>query len=234
MGMYIFTWPKLREALIEDNKLHDNSDFGKHIIPLMLAKGDNLYAYRFTEYWKDVGTIESYWESNMELIKTLPIFNLYEDFWKIYTDSEHQPPQYSGPNADLKTCLASEGCEIYGKVHNSVLGPDVVVAEGAEIYDSIIMEKCVINANARINRSIIDQNTVVGANVSIGYGPNVPNELKPEVYNTGITVIGINSVIPDNVSIGCDCVIQGVTVLSDYPDGALLSGKTVITEEVAP
>jgi len=231
MGMYIFTWQKLKAALIEDNRLHSNSDFGKHIIPLFLAKGDVMYAYRFTDYWKDVGTIESYWQANMELIKTLPDFNLYEDFWKIYTDAEHQPPQYTGPNADVKTSLVSEGCEVYGRVHNSVLGPDVVISEGAEIYDSIIMEHCVVGENTHINRSIIDQNTTVGANVSIGYGDNVPNELRPDIYNTGITVIGIGSVVPDGVTIGSNCVIHGTAGPEHFDGGVLASGKSILTWE---
>ena len=101
MGIYIFTWDKLREALIEDNKIHADSDFGKHIIPRLLNKSMTLYAYRFKDYWKDVGTIESYWAANMELIKTLPEFNLYEDFWKIYTNSNLQPPMYSGAKSAL-------------------------------------------------------------------------------------------------------------------------------------
>ena len=127
MGIYIFTWEKLRQALIDDNKVHANSDFGMHIIPKMLADGETLYAYRFDGYWKDVGTIESYWQANMELIKTVPEFNFYDSFWKIYTNSENQPPQYVAAGAKIKQSIISEGCEIYGEVYSSVLGPDVDV-----------------------------------------------------------------------------------------------------------
>lgn len=231
MGIYIFTWDVLRKALIEDSKIHPDSDFGKHIIPKMLEEGKTLYAYRFKDYWKDVGTIESYWQANMELIKTLPEFNLYEDFWRIYTNNDYQPPQYTGENASIKTSLISEGCLIYGTVENSVISKNVIIEEGAVVRDSIIMENCVIGANTVIERSIIDQDTKIGANIKMGVGENVINELKPKIYNTGITVIGSNTVVPDGIEIGKNCVILGETTADMYPDNKLESGKSVIIEE---
>ena len=231
MGIYIFTWAKLREALIADNKVHDDSDFGKHIIPWMLKEKQTLFAYRFSDYWKDVGTIESYWTANMDLIKTLPDFNLYDDFWKIYTDSDHQPPQYTGANADVRTSLLSEGCEVYGAVYNSVLGPGVYVEEGAVIRDSIVMENCFIGRNSRLERIIVDENSFVGADVVIGQGDNTPNEAKPKVYNSGITVVGENTSVPDGVTIGKNCVIYGKTVYADYEAGRLESGKDMHHEQ---
>lgn len=231
MGIYIFTWDKLREALIEDNRIHSDSDFGKHIIPSMLNKGMTLYAYRFKDYWKDVGTIESYWAANMELIKTLPEFNLYEDFWKIYTNSNLQPPMYSGPNSEIKTSIVSEGCQVEGKVEHSVLSKNVTIEEGAVIKDSIIMEGCHIGKNTVIDRCIIDQNTVIGSDVVMGTGDNIPNEGKPNIYNTGITVIGSNTNVPDGIEIGKNCVIYGKTVAENYTDNKLPSGKSVIIIE---
>lgn len=231
MGIYIFTWDVLRKALIEDSKIHPDSDFGKHIIPKMLDEGKTLFAYRFKDYWKDVGTIESYWQANMELIKTLPEFNLYEDFWKIYTNNDYQPPQYTGENASVKTSLISEGCLIYGTVENSVISKNVVIEEGAVIRDSIIMENCTIGANTVIDRCIIDQDTKIGANIKMGVGENVINELKPKIYNTGITVIGSNTIVPDGLTIGKNCVILGETTSDMYPDNKLESGKSVIIEE---
>lgn len=228
MGIYIFTWDKLREALIEDNKIHADSDFGKHIIPSMLNKGMTLYAYRFKDYWKDVGTIESYWAANMELIETLPQFNLYEDFWKIYTNSDLQPPMYAGPNSEIKTSIVSEGCQVEGKVLHSVLSKNVVIEDGAVIKDSIIMEGCHIGKNAVIDRCIIDQNTKIGDNVVMGTGDNIPNENKPNIYNTGITVIGSNTTIPGGIEIGKNCVIYGTTVAENYADNKLPSGKSVV------
>ena len=231
MGIYIFTWKKLREALIEDNKVHSNSDFGMHIIPKMLADGETLYAYRFNDYWKDVGTIESYWQANMELIKTVPEFNFYDKFWKIYTKTDNQPPQYVGRGAKLRQSIASEGCEVYGEVHSSVLGPDVLIKKGAVVRDSILMENVVIEEGAVVDRCIIDRNNIIGKGAVLGEGENIPNELKPNIYNTGITVVGENSVIPDGVHIGKNCVIYGKTSVEDYPNGVVASGKSVIKEE---
>lgn len=230
MGIYIFSWDKLRAALIEDNKIHADSDFGKHIIPMMLGRGETLYAWRFKDYWKDVGTIESYWAANMELIETVPKFNLYEAYSKIYTNNESQLPQYTGPNAVIKKSIISEGCRIMGQVEHSVIGTSVVIEEGAVVRDSIIMENCIIRSGCVIDRCIIDQNTEIGSNVVMGVGENIPNEIKPKIYNTGITVIGNNSVVPPNLTIGKNCVIYGKTTAENYPDGKLESGKGVFIE----
>ncbi|MCI8805907.1 MAG: glucose-1-phosphate adenylyltransferase [Clostridiales bacterium] len=227
MGIYIFTWDELRKALIEDSGVHRDSDFGKHIIPAMLGRGKSLYAYRFKDYWKDVGTIESYWAANMELIKALPEFNLYEDFWKIYTNSEHQPPLYTSADASVTRSLISEGCEIYGTVENSVISTGVVIEEGAVVKGSIIMADCVIKKGAVIDRCIIDEHTIIGENVKMGTGENVPNEAKPKIYNTGITVIGSDSEIPDNVEIGKNCVVFGKSTADMYKSGKLESGQTI-------
>ncbi len=231
MGIYIFSWDKLKSMLIKDNSLHEDSDFGKHIIPAMLNENMTMYAYRFKDYWKDVGTIESYWHANMGLIRTLPDFNLYEDFWKIYTDADHQPPIYTSETSDIKTSLLSEGCEVYGTVIDSVLGPNVVIDEGAIVRDSIIMSNCIIGANTVIERCIIDEESVIGKNVFLGTGEDIVNELKPSIYNCGITVIGEKTVIPDNVLIGKNCVIYGKTQISDYVDSKLQSGGTLMLED---
>lgn len=230
MGIYIFTWSNLRKALIEDEKIHPDSDFGKHIIPKMLGENQSLYAYRFKDYWKDVGTIESYWAANMELIKTLPEFNLYEDFWKIYTKSDYQPPQYTGDNASIKTSIVSEGAQIYGSIEHCVISKNVTIEEGAVVKDSIIMEGCVIGKNAVLDRVIVDQNTVIGDNVKMGLWDNIPNEQKPKIYNTGITVIGSDTVVPDNIEIGKNCVVYGKTTAKDYSESKLPSGQSVIIE----
>lgn len=230
MGIYIFTWSNLRKALIEDEKIHPDSDFGKHIIPKMLGEGQSLYAYRFKDYWKDVGTIESYWAANMELIKTLPEFNLYEDFWTIYTKSDYQPPQYTGENASIKTSIVSEGAQIYGSIEHCVISKNVTIEEGAVVKDSIIMEGCVIGKNAVLDRVIVDQNTVIGDNVKMGLWDNIPNEQKPKIYNTGITVIGSDTVVPDNIEIGKNCVVYGKTTAEDYSESKLPSGQSVIIE----
>jgi len=227
MGIYIFTWDKLRAALIKANEEFEDLDFGKHIIPMFLSGGKALYAYRFKDYWKDVGTIDSYWSANMDLVQAVPEFNLYEDFAKIYTSSDHQPPQFTGADADVKTSLLSEGCEVFGSVYNSTLGPDVIVENGAEVRDSIIMANCVIGEGTFIDRCIIDENCVIGANTKIGMGENVPNKRKPHIYDTGITVIGENSTIPSGVTIGKNCVICGITNEEHYENMSLESGETI-------
>ena len=228
MGNYIFSWPVLRAALEDDHRLHPDSDFGKHIIPMLLNKNKRLFAYRFNEYWKDVGTVEAYWMANMDLIQTVPDFNLYEDFWKIYTDSDHQPPLYTGPYSDVNTSIVSEGCEILGRVYNSVIGPEVIIEEGAFVSASIIMGRCIIRKNATLNRCIVDSSCVIGEGVSIGEGDNIPNIDKPHIYDSGITVLGESTFVPPKVRVGKNCVIYGPTEISDYIDGYLPSGHSVI------
>jgi glucose-1-phosphate adenylyltransferase len=231
MGIYIFTWEILRELLIKDHGVHTDSDFGKHIIPLMVQQGRPLYAYRFRGYWKDVGTIESYWSANMELVRAVPDFNLYEDFWQIYTRSGNSAPIYKGPNAETRISLLSEGCEVYGTVVNSVLGTDVYVGEGTIIRDSIIMSNTSIGQNCDIQRCVIDELVQIGDDVKMGTGENVPNEDKPKIYDCGITVVGVNTIIPQGVNIGKNCVIYGKTTHDHYnDDNCLPSGGSIYIE----
>ncbi|MCL2198493.1 MAG: glucose-1-phosphate adenylyltransferase [Defluviitaleaceae bacterium] len=228
MGIYIFRWDLLRDALERDKKVHPDSDFGKHVLPMLLNEGKRMFAYPFSGYWKDVGTVDSYWAANMDLIQTVPDFNLYENFDKIYTDSDHQPPLYTGPNSEVKSSIISEGCEVLGKVFNSVLGPEVIVEEGAVVRDSILMENCYVGKNTVIDRCIIDTDCTIGDEVQMGVGENTPNSYKPGIYDTGITVIGELSIIPDKVQIGKNCVIFGKTEPKDYADLRLESGKSIV------
>jgi glucose-1-phosphate adenylyltransferase len=197
---------------------------------MLLAEGKRMFAYPFSGYWKDVGTIESYWAANMDLIQTLPEFNLYESFQKIYTHADHQPPMYAGKNSEIKGSIVSEGCEVLGKVYYSVIGTNVIIEEGAVVKDSIVMGDCYIGKDAYIDHCIIDTGCTIGDGVEIGLGENVPNVYKPKIYNTGISVLGENSVIPDSVKIGMNCVILGKTTPKDYPDNTLESGQSIIKE----
>ena len=227
MGIYIFSWPVLKEALIA-LKDQNGCDFGKHILPYCKEKGQRLFAYEYNGYWKDVGTLGSYWEANMELIDIIPEFNLYEEFWKIYTNSANIPPQYIAENAVVDKCIIANGTEIYGEVHSSVLGGSVTVGKGSVVRDSIIMQGVTIGENCVIEKAIIAEDTVIGNDVSIGIGSEVPNKMKPNIYSGGLATIGENSVIPGGVQIGKNTAISGVTSSEDYIDGVLASGETLI------
>ncbi len=226
MGIYIFTWEVLREALIT-LKDQPGCDFGKHIIPYCHERGDRIFAYEYNGYWKDVGTLGSYWESNMELIDLIPEFNLYEEFWKIYTKSDKTPPQYISDEAIIDKVIIGEASEIYGEVHNSVIGSDVYIGRGAVVRDSIIMNSTYIGDGTIVEKGIIAENVVVGKNCVIGVGEDVPNNWKPDVYSFGLATIGDKTVIPDGMKIGKNTAIMGETCLEDYPDGTLPCGGTI-------
>ncbi len=227
MGIYIFNWKTLKEALIA---MADQPalDFGKHVIPYCHEKGAPLYAYEFTGYWKDVGTLSSYWEANMELIDIVPEFNLYEEYWKIYTKSEIQPPDYIADNSVAERSIIGEGSDVYGEVYNSVIGCGVTIGKGTVVRDSIIMNQTQIGENCEINKAIIAENVVVGNQVKLGVGEEVQNDTAPHIYNHGLVTIGEKSVIPDGISVGKNSVISGVTTAADYADSQLASGKTLI------
>ena len=226
MGIYIFNWNCLKEALMTLSE-QPNCDFGKHVIPYCFSKGENLVAYEYNGYWKDVGTLGSYWEANMELIDIIPEFNLYEEFWKIYTKNDIIPPQYISGDARISRSLIGDGTEIEGEVVNSVIGCGVRVGKGAVVRDSIVMQGSVIGDGAVLERAIVAENVSVGARAVLGVGENVPNRIKPNVYSFGLAVVGENTVIPAGVRIGKNTAVTGLTVLEDYQDGLLASGETL-------
>ena len=230
MGIYIFSWPVLKDALIA-LKDQNGCDFGKHILPYCKEKGQRLFAYEYNGYWKEVGTLGSYWEANMELIDIIPEFNLYEEFWRIYTKGDVIPPQYISEDAVVDKCIIGEGTEVYGEVHNSVIGPNVVIGRGSVIRDSIIMKNTSVGENVVMDKAIVAEDVVVGNNVVIGCGEEAPNVLKPAVYSFGLAAIGENSVIPDNVKIGKNTAISGVTTKEDYPDGELAAGQVIAAKD---
>ena len=227
MGIYIFSWKVLRDALIE-LKDQQSCDFGKHIIPYCFEKQKRLFAYEFNGYWKDVGTLGSYWEANMELIDLIPEFNLYEEYWKIYTKCDTIEPQYIAPGAHVERCIIGEASEIHGEVINSVIGPNVYIGEGTVVRDSIIMKDTSIGKNVTIDKSIIAENCRIEDGVTLGIGEEAPNKLNESVYSFGLVTIGDDSVIPENVSVGKNTAISGVTEREDYPDGILASGEVII------
>ena len=229
MGIYIFNWKTLKEALCANAK-QQALDFGKHVIPYCHEKGAPLYAYEFNGYWKDVGTLSSYWEANMELVDIVPEFNLYEEYWKIYTKSEIQPPQYLADDSVVERSIIGEGSDIYGEVYNSVIGCGVTIGKGTVVRDSIIMNQTRIGENCELNKAIVAEQVEIGSDVKMGVGEEADNETAPHIYNSGIVTVGERSIIPQGVSIGKNTVIFGVTTADDYKNSELAGGKALIKE----
>lgn len=187
MGIYIFNKKKLFEYLIADEADPDSSnDFGKNIIPTMLAAGEKLFAYPFRGYWKDVGTIQSLWEANMDLLGKNPKLSLFDESWRIFSRHIAYAPQYISGTARVYNSSITEGCEIYGTVRNCVLGTGVKVMEGAAVCDSVIMSDVVIEPGAQVNYSIVDSGVTVGKNATVGEVRNVAREIT--VIGAGINI----------------------------------------------
>lgn len=227
MGIYIFSWQVLKDALIKLSE-EPGCDFGKHIIPFCHSAGKRIFAYEYNGYWKDVGTLGSYWEANMELIDIIPEFNLYEEYWKIYTKSDIIPPQYISENSKIERSIIGEGTEIYGEVSNSVIGAGVTIGEGAIIKDSIIMKGSVIGAGAVVDKAIIAEDVTVGEGAVLGEGEMAPSKYDPKVYQFELVVVGERSTIPGKVRIGRNTAISGETTPDDYHGGVLESGDYII------
>ena len=202
MGIYIFTRKKLFDYLIADAADPDSAnDFGKNIIPAMLGAGERMMAYPFHGYWKDVGTIDSLWEANMDILGEDPSLRLNDGSWRVYSRHENAPPQYIGPNAVIENVSVTEGCEILGTVRNSLLGENVRIMEGAVVEDAVLMGDSIVHAGARVSYAIIDRNVDIGKDATVG---------KPRASAAGIAVVG------EGVCIG-----NGETVA----DGAIISDK---------
>jgi len=227
MGIYIFSWKALKEALIKLSE-EPGCDFGKHVIPYCFEQGKRIFAYEYNGYWKDVGTLGSYWEANMELIDIIPEFNLYEEYWKIYTKSDRIPPQYISADAKITKCIIGEGSEIYGEVTNSVIGSGVTIEKGAVVKDSIIMQDSVIGEGAVVEKAIVAEDVKVGAGAHLGVGEYAQSKYDQKVYQFDLVTIGEHSVIPENVKIGKNTAISGATAAEDYPNGELESGGYII------
>ena len=164
----------------------------------------------------------------MELIDLIPEFNLYEEYWKIYTKSEAIEPQYVAAEAVTERCIIGEGAGIYGKVYGSVIGPGVIIGKDSVVRDSIIMQNTRIGDNVTINKSIIAENVKIGDRVELGIGEEAPNKLNESVYSFGLVTVGENSVIPSGVKVGKNTAISGDTEPGDYPEGILASGESII------
>ena len=200
MGIYIFSKDKLQKYLTEDEANPDSvNDFGKNIIPNMLAAGEKMYAYSFEGYWKDVGTINSLWEANMDLIGKDPVLDLADPDWRIYSRNQSTGPQFIAEGARIENCYVTDGCEIHGTVINSVLGAGVKVAAGAYVKDSVLMGDTQICEGATVNYSIIDTNVTIGAGAGVGAARE---EAK------GITVLGEDVKVPAGARVEDGAIIS--------------------------
>ncbi len=223
MGVYVFSKRALRQWL-DDERI----DFGRHVIPAMLEGGARVFGYRFDGYWQDVGTIQSYWESNLALLAENPELDLYDKDWVIHTKSEERAPARISTTAQVHNSLISHGCVIAGTVVNSVLSPGVRVDMGAVVRDSIVMFDTVIRAGAVVDRAIVDKEVVVGQGALVGDGPDdTPNRQEPGRLNTGITVVGKRSVIPRGARIGRNVRIGEKVRSTDFPTRTVKAGASV-------
>lgn len=200
MGVYVFSWPALRAYLTADAVSELSShDFGRNIIPQMLAGGERLFAYRFSGYWKDVGTVESYWEANMDLLGDEPALDLYDPDWRIYSVNPAQPPHFVAATAKVACSMITEGCKVYGEVENSVLFPGVTIGAGARVKDSIIMPYAFVGANSIVSKAILGRKSVVEAGAQLGSEAAAGEEVSR--WFSGITLIGDNLTISSETKI---------------------------------
>lgn len=234
MGIYVFDRVTLARVLNDaarlqaEGALPGGHDFGRNIIPGMLARGERVFAYPFAGYWQDVGTIQSYWEAHMGLVGDYPAFDLYDPSWVIHTLSEERPPAYVSEAASVTQSLISHGCIVRGRVEHSVLSPGVVVEEGAVVRDSIVMFDTVVGAGSVVDRAILDKEVVIGKHCRIGYGEDMtPNKREPLRLDTGITLIGKRSRLPDNLTVGRNCKVGTDLQPQDFKTDTLASGETI-------
>lgn len=228
MGIYVFSRDALVRELIENAQSANHHDFGHNIIPTMVAQNKPIYAYPFTGYWQDVGTIQSYWEAHMALLNERSPFDLYDPSWIIHTRSEERPPAHIRDGAQVVNSLISHGCIIKGRVERSVLSPGVIVEEGAVVRDSILLFDTIVGAGSSIDRTITDKEVIIGKQCQIGYGDDMtPNRLEPTRLNVGITLIGKRAHLPDNLKVGRNCKIGTDLRPEDFPADTLASGETV-------
>jgi glucose-1-phosphate adenylyltransferase len=231
MGVYVFSWPLLRE-LLDTERI----DFGRDVLPWMVDEGRRVFAYEFGGYWQDVGTVESYWQTSLDLLSDDPGIELNDLRWLIYTKSEERPPARIGAHASVIRSMVSHGCVIEGSVERSVLSPGVRIAAGATVRDSIVMFDAVIEEGATLDRVIVDKEARIGPRARIGVGDDLrPNRDEPERLYAGITLVGKRARVPRGVEIGRNCRIDPGTVERDFARRRQIrSGETVSAGSPAP
>jgi glucose-1-phosphate adenylyltransferase len=233
MGIYCFNKRALVDQLIADSQRDQSShDFGHDIIPWMVSGGMKVYGFPFEGYWRDVGTIESYYDGNMDLLEDLPELNLYDRDMEVHSNLTEYPPAKIGRRAYISRSLIDRGCIINGHVEHSVLSPGVYIEEGAVVRDSIIFDDARIESGAIVNRSIVDKEALVSKNAYVGYGDDMsPNRDRPDILDCGITIVGKRAKVPAYVRIGRNCVIGPNVIAEGLLDGTIPSGATIRSPE---
>jgi len=238
MGIYVFSTRFLLRRLDEDAQEPSSAhDFGKNIIPKMVER-DKVFAYPFSGYWVDVGTIAAYWETNLSLLEENAALDLYDTNWVIHTRSKERPPVKLGPRGEVHDSLLSNGCVIDGTVINSVLSPGVHVERGAVVRDSVIMNDTTIRAGALIDRCVLDKEIEIGADTYVGIGDaSTLNQLEPANLNTGITIVGKRAQVPAKTAIGRNCRIDPNVTPDDFerldiPGGATVSRRKMVGDDI--
>ncbi len=224
MGVYVFDWHALREVLSRERV-----DFGRDLLPWMVEAGRRVFSYEFKGYWQDVGTVESYWRSSLDLLSDEPGIELNDLGWLIYTRSEERPPARIGPHATVTRSMVSHGCVIDGTVEHSILSPGVRIGPEAVIRDSIVMFDTVIGEGAVLDRAIVDKDCRIGAGARIGHGSDLrPNREEPERLYAGITLVGKRVVMPPRITVGRNCRIDPGAGPADFGRRRVIrSGETV-------
>jgi len=227
MGVYVFNRGILQRWLEEDaGNITSKHDLSGDVIPRMVDR-DRIFAYRFDGYWRDVGTIQAYWQANMDLLQ-MSTFPLFDPDWPIRTKEDERPPAIISETASVVNSLISNGCVIEGQVEQSILSPGVMVLEGALVKASVIMSDTVIGPHSVIEHSILDKEITVEAGCHIGYGDDFrPNRRASRLLNTGITIIGKRAKIPPGLKMGRNCVIGFGVVEEDFPTHEIQSGETI-------
>lgn len=228
MGVYLFKKDILQQWLQEDaHSLTSQHDFGRNIFPRMLNK-NKIYAYHFEGYWRDIGTVSSYWQSNMDMIDMSPGGYLSDAGWPIRTSEEESPPAIISESANVINSIISNGCVIEGHVEHSILSPGVIISEGAVVKDSIILANSVVGSYSIVDYSVLDKEVVVEAGCHLGYGDDFQvNRREPKELNTGITIIGKGAKLPPGLQIGRNCVIWSGVGEDDFPNSEVKSGESI-------
>jgi glucose-1-phosphate adenylyltransferase len=230
MGVYLFDREALIRWLVEDAAISDSThDFGKDIVPRLVARGEGVYAYRFPDYWQDVGTLDSYFDANLAFLSRRPPLDLGDPGWVIHTQSADRPPVRVAHGTRLRDSMIANGCVLAGEVTRSMLFPGVVVSPGAVVRDSIVMHDTVIGPGAIVDRAIIDKEATIGAEARVGHGEEMlPNRACPEHLSSGIVVVGKRARLPEGIVIGRNARIGASVVESDFtspvPSGGVVDG----------